>query len=472
MPAPTHGVPAPNPDLAPIPGVRVSLALLLLINLFNYIDRYVLAAVQPLISKDLLKPDDPNSQGKMGLLATAFMVSYMVTAPVFGWLGDRVKRWALIGIGVLLWTIASGASGLSHRAGMYCVSAGIGWLSGYVVLFVTRCFVGVGEGAYGPIAPSLISDMFPVSRRGKALSWFYAAIPVGSALGFLLGGKIGAAFGWQWAFYAVVPPGLALGAWCFFRGEPKRGGMDEQPSGNGAGLGKKAIYRELLRNPSYVLDVVGMTAMTFAIGGVSFWMPTYVAERLIQEKLITGPNEDETLRLALDAANAKFGPIVVVAGFAATLAGGWLGDRMRSKLPGSYFIVSGAAMIIGFPLFMGVLFAPFPWCWWFIALAVFALFFNTGPSNTIIANVTPPGIRATAFAVCILMIHALGDAISPTIIGFVSDEALARKLVSDKAHSLNAGFLVVSAMILISGVFWLWGAKYLARDTAKAGGSA
>ncbi|HVU65182.1 MAG TPA: MFS transporter [Phycisphaerales bacterium] len=456
--------PGANSTARATPGarrIRVSLALLLLINLFNYIDRYILAAVEPLISKDLLRPDDPNSQGKMGLLATAFMVSYMVTAPLFGWLGDRMRRWWLIGIGVLLWTFASGASGASHEAGKHLVAAGVGWLSGYTVLFFTRCFVGVGEGAYGPIAPSLISDMFPISRRGTALAWFYAAIPVGSALGFYLGGKIGAAhgFGWPWAFYAVVPPGIVLGLWCFFRPEPVRGGME--PAGpTTSSPNKRAVYGALLRNPSYVLDVLGMTAMTFAIGGVSFWMPHYVAERLMNEKIITGATPDESLRLALEAANSTFGPIVVVAGFLATLSGGWLGDRLRKRMPGSYFIVSGAAMIIGFPLFLGVLFVPFPACWWLIGVAVFTLFFNTGPSNTIIANVTPPAMRATAYAVCIFMIHALGDAISPAIIGFVSD----------KAHSMNAGFMLVSVMILISGVLWIWGATHLAIDTARASG--
>ncbi len=441
-----------------VPGARVSLALLLLINLINYIDRYVLAAVEPLISKDLLAADDPNAQGKMGLLATAFMVSYMLTAPVFGWLGDRARRWWLIGIGVVLWSIASGASGLSHKAGLYLHSSGAGFLTGFGVLLITRCFVGVGEGAYGPIAPSLISDMFPVAKRGTALSWFYAAIPVGSALGYVLGGAIGTRFGWQWSFYAVVPPGLLLGAWCFFRPEPLRGASDADAAGR---MSKREAYRSLLSNKSYVLDVLGMTAMTFAIGGVSFWMPRYVAERLTSEGVVTAATRDEAMKLALDQANSRFGMIVVVAGFLATIAGGWLGDRLRKRFSGSYFLVSGAAMVVGFPLFLGVLYTPFPMCWWLIAVAVFALFFNTGPSNTIIANVTPPPVRATAYAVCILMIHALGDAISPAVIGFVSD----------RAHSMNAGFGVVSVMILIAGVLWLWGARYLGRDTAAAGGA-
>src|SRR5947209_5497139 len=97
---------------APLPGARAALLLLLCINLFNYIDRQVLAAVEPQIREELLK-DDPNAKTKMGLLSTAFLVSYMIVAPVFGWLADHVSRWKLIGIGVLLWSLASGASGVN-----------------------------------------------------------------------------------------------------------------------------------------------------------------------------------------------------------------------------------------------------------------------------------------------------------------------------------------------------------------------
>lgn len=457
MISPSESPPPPIPPAPPLPGARTSLVLLLLINLFNYIDRYILAAVEPLIAKDLLAPDDPDSQTKMGLLATAFMVSYMLTAPLFGWLGDRMKRWALIGIGIILWTIASGASGLSHQAGLYLTSAGIGWLSGFGVLLLTRCLVGVGEGAYGPIAPSVISDMYPVASRGRVLSWFYLAIPVGSALGYVVGGAIGAAAGWQWAFYAVVPPGLLLGLWCFFRREPARGGAD-----TGTHARKPfslADYKILLRTPSYVLDVLGMTAMTFAIGGVSFWMPRYVAERLINEGHIKAATPVEALMEGVKQANGIFGPVVIVAGILATLSGGWLGDKLRPRYGGSYFLVSGIAMLVGFPLFLGVLFTPFPYCWGMIALAVFCLFFNTGPTNTIIANVTPPGIRSSAYALCIFMIHALGDAISPAVIGFVSDRA---------GGNLNIGFSLVSVAILLAGVIWLFGVKHLARDTARA----
>lgn len=413
---------------APAPGARNAVILLLMINLFNYVDRQVLAAVEPLIRVHF-----GVSKAEMGWLATAFLVSYMVVAPVFGWLGDRMSRWLLVAIGVTLWSLASGATGLAHT---------------FILLLITRCFVGVGEAAYGPVAPTIISDMYPVARRGSVLAWFYLAIPVGSALGYVLGGFLGDQFGWRSAFYAVVVPGLLLGAWSMMKRDPKRGGADAGATAAPDAPPRKARLQDyliLLKTRSYVLDCLGMTAMTFAIGGIAFWMPSYIYEF----------RKDNTL--SLGKVNLVFGGITVVAGFLATLAGGWAGDKLRPRFGGSYFLVSAAGLLTGFPLLLGVLYTPFPYAWGFIALAVFCLFFNTGPSNTILANVTHPSMRSTAFAMNILVIHALGDAISPPVMGWISDH-----------YDMNAAFLVVGVMFLLGGLIWLWGARYLKEDTELA----
>src|SRR5687768_8672144 len=434
---------APSPPTAGadgvLPGARSSLVLLLLINLFNYIDRYVLAAVEPKIREEFFAPDDPNALAKMGSLATAFMVSYMVAAPVFGWLADRMSRWLLVGIGVILWSLASGGSGLA---------------TSMAVLLVTRCFVGIGEAAYGPVAPTILSDLYPVAIRGRILSWFYLAIPVGSALGYVVGGQLAEMAGgdanreaWRWPFYAVVLPGLLLGVWALFMRDPRQGTPDAAAARTKTT--RLADYLVLLRIPSYVLDCAGMTAMTFAIGGIGFWMPSYIYEFRLNK------SED------LGTVNLIFGGITVVAGFVATLAGGMAGDALRNRFPGSYFLVSAAGLLAGFPMLLLVLWTPFPYAWAFVFLAVFCLFFNTGPSNTVLANVTPPGIRATAFAINIFVIHALGDAISPPLMGWIADR-----------WNMNAAFMFVGLTFLIGGMFWLWGAKYLASDTAAVSGTA
>ncbi len=442
---------------APFPGARAALVLLVLINLFNYIDRQVLSAVVGPIKATFFgangagagetltavmnwfqhrlgfKPED----ALIGLLGTAFMVVYMIGAPVFGRLAERTSRWILVGIGVVLWSLASGASGMATT---------------FVALLLTRCLVGIGEAAYGPVAPAIISDLYPVRIRGRVLARFYVAIPVGSALGYVLGGWIansgiggwgeavlGAkAESWRWAFYLVVPPGILLGVWSFFMRDPARGQADLTHAARPAAV-RWRDYLIFLRTPSYVFCTLGMTAMTFAIGGIAFWMPYYL----------------ETRPGAPAASTFIFGVVTVVAGLTATLLGGYLGDRLRGRFPGSYFLVSGVAMLIGFPVFLAVLATPFPWIWVLIFLTVFCLFFSTGPTNTILANVTHPSMRAAAFALNILVIHALGDVISPVIIG----------LLSDWFQNMSKAFVVVGVMFVLSGALWLLGARFLQRDT-------
>jgi MFS family permease len=367
------------------------------------------------------------------------MVMYMLGAPLFGRLAERRSRWVLIGIGVGLWSLASGASGLAGS---------------FVALLLTRCFVGIGEAAYGPVAPAVLSDYYPVKVRGQVLAWFYVAIPVGSALGYVLGGAVarsnlgewGArwlgihAESWRWAFYLVVLPGLALGLWSFFMREPPRGQAD-LGSGNRTAHVRWADYLVLLRTPSYVLCTLGMTAMTFAMGGIAFWMPFYLAHR----PGASGPVE------------VIFGGLVCVAGLVATLLGGLAGDKLRSRISGSYFLVSGVAMLVGFPFMVLTLRAPFPGIWVLIFITCFCLFFNTGPTNTILANVTHPSLRAGAFALNIFIIHAFGDVLSPVVIGILGDR-----------YDMNFAFVVVGLMFLASALCWLMGVRFLKRDTELA----
>ena len=505
----------PNRELAPIPepaapaggaalpGAGTALALLLAINLFNYIDRQVLSAVLPKLRLDaeLFAPDDPWLRTKLGSLTTAFMVTYMLLSPLFGWLGDRRSRWTIVGLSVILWSLASGASGLAVS---------------FAMLLLTRCLVGVGEAAYGPVAPAMLSDLYPLKRRGRIMALFYMAIPVGSALGFIIGGQVAdTAWGWRGAFFVVVLPGVLLGVLCLFMTEPPR----EHAAKPGFRLGDYGrVLRMLLRIPSFRLNTLAMTCSTFVLGGVAAWMPFYIFER--EARFVVTPQTLEDLRamqtsagtpvvppgvveklgpLASEPAeldmgqlqlrlaevltpreveqynsyifdkaaapgsptlgwiNLIFGAIVVVSGLGATILGGYLGDRLRERWPGSYFLVSGAGMLLGLPFFVAMLFVPFPLAWGVIFLAVFCLFLNTGPANTILANVVHPGVRATAFAINILIIHLFGDAVSPMIIGGIAD-----------LTNLPTAFLVIAGLVAVSGVLWTWGARHLQRDTELA----
>ena len=402
-------------------GARSALFLLLAINLFNYIDRQILAALEPDIRATFFAVGDVNAMTKTGFLGDAFFVTYMLSAPILGLLADRFSRWIIVGCAVILWSLASGGSGLAAT---------------FAILFATRVCVGIGEGGYGPAAPTILSDLFPIETRGRIMAIFYAAIPVGSALGYVIGGLIGAHLGWRWAFYLVAPPGLLLGLLCFWQRDPRVAANHLVQKSSRRSMGD---YLNLFRTRSYLINCIAMTLMTFVTGGLGFWVPAYLRYR----------NQSPAVGMTI------FGLITVVAGLVSTLLGGVVADRLRSRLPGSYFWVSGIGMLIACPIFVVALYIPFPAAWVAMFLAIFFLFLNTGPSNTALANVSLPAVRATAFAVNILVIHALGDVQAFWLLGYIGGHT-----------NMHVAFLVVSGIIFASGLAWLLGVKYLPADTA------
>jgi MFS family permease len=184
-----------------------ALALLLAINLFNYIDRYILAAVEPLIAEHYFAATDETAMAKTGALATAFLVSYMLLAPGL-WLarGSFSRAGSSSLVEVAVWSLASGWSGMATTFGM---------------LLLTRVFCGCRRGRIWAGAPTIISDLYSLEKRGQMLSYFYVAIPVGSALGYALGGGVAQHYGWRWPFYIVVVPGLLLATVCLLMRDPR-----------------------------------------------------------------------------------------------------------------------------------------------------------------------------------------------------------------------------------------------------------
>ena len=405
----------------PLSGAQSALFLLLGINLFNYIDRQILAALEPDIRASFFAAGDVNAMTKTGLLADAFFVTYMISAPVLGLLADRFSRWIIVGSAVILWSLASGASGLAAT---------------FAILFATRICVGIGEGGYGPAAPTILADLFPIQTRGRMMAIFYAAIPVGSALGYVIGGLVGAHFGWRWAFYLVTPPGLLLGLLCFWQRDPRVAAHHLEQESPRRSL---RDYVRLFRTRSYLINCVAQTLMTFVTGGLGFWVAAYLRYR----------NQSPDVGMTI------FGLITVVAGLVSTLLGGVIADRLRSRFAGSYFLVSGIGMLIACPFFVATLYTPFPMAWVPMFFAIFFLFVNTGPSNTALANVSLPAVRATAFAVNILVVHALGDVQAFWLLGYIGGHT-----------NMHVAFLFVSGIIFLSGLAWLVGVKYLPADTA------
>ena len=408
-------IPAPAPGLL---RVHATLLVLTLINLLNYLDRYVISGMLPLVQAEFGRSD-----AQMGVLSSSFLVVYALASPITGFYGDRLPRKWFVGGGVLVWSAATVWSGLAGS---------------FNELLLARALIGIGEAGYAAVAPGMISDLYDVRRRGRMLSLFYAALPVGSALGFTLGGAIGEHHGWRNAFFVAGVPGLVLGLLALWMREPARGGADEHRFG-AEGVSLAVILGTLARTRSYLVNTAGYTAATFAMGGLAAWWPTFLYR-------VRG--------VPLDRAGFLFGATLVVAGFLGTLAGGWLGDRIHARNRGGYFLASGIGLLLATPAGLVAVLGGAPALYWSATfLALFFLFFNTGPLNAAICNVVPPTMRASAIAVNVLAIHMLGDAISPWLIGKVSD-----------ASDLGTGIVLNCGAIALAGLILVAGAGVLRRD--------
>jgi MFS family permease len=362
-----------------------ALLILTLINLVNYLDRYIVTVALPYIQKDFQLN---NTQS--GMLGSFFIIVFMLASPLGGFLGDRIQRRWLVAAGVVLWSLATGASGLA---------------TSFAALMVARACVGIGEAGYGAVAPSIISDLFPREQRTRVLSFFYIAIPVGAAAGYGLGGWLSEAYSWHVAFFVGGAPGLVLGAMAFFMPEPERGAMDGPEAQ--AKLPFLVGLRGLACNAPFWWTTTGYTLMTFAIGGLAFWLPSF----LVSER-----------GLAADKAGFLSGAVTALAGLLGTVAGGWLGDKMDRRMQGGGLRMSGVGLLLAAPLmFLAVKVHALGPMFAIIFLAQFLIFLNSGPINAAIVNGVPPAFRAFAMGLNVLFIHMLGDAISPTAIGKLAD---------------------------------------------------
>ncbi len=408
---------ARNPALS---NARFAVTVLTAMNLLNYIDRYVPSAVKPLFKKELGFTD-----AQTAYPLTAFVVVYMLTSPFLGSLADRWSRKWLLAIGVAIWSLATAGGALA---------------TGIVSFIFARSLVGIGEAAYATIAPSLISDYFPPERRNRILTIFYVAIPVGSAIGFILGGAVGSAYGWRAAFLVCGLPGLLAAGLALLIKEPVRGGLDAIPD-NVIPTWPDTLH--LLRKTApYVLAVAGYVAVTWAAGGMVDWFPTVLSR-------LRG--------IDLAVADRMTGTATVVGGLAGTLTGGLLADWLKAKTRWPYLALSCISMIpaAGFAVLALTSHSP-KIISLSILLAQFFMWFYNGPINAIIVNAVPARMRARAVAISILSIHLLGDAISPTIIG----------TISDRTGNLMNGMMIIPVMMLLGAVIWGIGWRRLAPPAA------
>jgi MFS family permease len=362
----------------------------------------------------------------------------MLAAPAFGYLGDRRSRTRPIAIGVALWSLATVWSGLART---------------YWQLFASRAAVGIGEAAYATISPALLADYYPPAQRGRVFAIFYMAIPVGAALGYVVGGVVSQSWGWRAAFFVAGVPGLLLALWVLRAPDPPRGFMEpgshqpaepaERPGVVAALRQTLSLYIRLARQHSYSLTVLGYAAYTFAVGGLAFWMPTFL---------------ERVRNVPVSQATTGFGAVVVVTGFLGTFCGGWLGDYCLRYTRQAYLWISGIATLLALPFAVVCLTYGSPYVFYpALVGAELLLFMSTGPINSVIVSLVSPAHRASAVALSVLAIHVLGDVISPPLIGSLSDRT-----------SLGEAVLLVPIAVGISGLFWVAAALRCRRDGVQA----
>ena len=388
------------------------------LNLLNYIDRYILAGEVSPIQHEFHASDQ-----QMGALGTAFFIFYMIAAPLTGWLGDRFRRKPLIIIGATLWSLATLAAV---------------WIHSYTTLYFRQALVGVGEATFGIFAPAVLADFYPERDRNRVLSVFYIAIPVGAAFGYLAGGQIGGAWGWRAPFFVCALPGfLAAALFGWIGREPERGANDNiSPTLN------RNTFLGLFRNSAFLTATFGLATLTFAMGGISWWVPEFLRR---------------SVGMSMQTASLTVGASTVIDGILGTIIGGWIAQIWLRKNDRALYLLSAWSVALTLPFGVLLFFGPRHLAVPALFLAEFFLFLNTGPLNTAIVNSVAAPVRATAISINLFCIHFFGDTFAPQIIGAISDHS---KLSIGLGATLV--FLVLSCAIL-----W-YGARFAPRFAEDA----
>ena len=387
----------------------IALALLTALNFVNYIDRSILFAVQELIKAEFALNDKD-----VGFLTSAFFICYMVAAPLIAPLADRFPRKWIMAAGAFIWSAATLLTAITHN---------------YDELLLRHVIVGIGEATFVVFSPAYLSDLFPERLRGRVLSIFYLAIPVGTAFGYIIGGRLGASHGWRMPFMICALPGVLLALGVLGLHEPQRGASDHI-----ADSLERGTILGLFHNKAYWTVCLGMAMMTFAVGGLQVWMPTFLMRMR---------------DVPLEKANTLFGGITVVAGTVSTLFGGWLGDRLLRRTRAAYQLISAIGMLLSIPAMIVALYVPGRPMYAAIFLGEFLILLNTAPLNAALVNSVSARIRATAVSVNVFTIHLLGDAPSPTLIGAISVKT-----------NLQTGFLAAVVAAGISAAVLFYGMRF------------
>nr|XP_025719762.1 protein spinster homolog 3 isoform X8 [Callorhinus ursinus] len=476
-------------------------AVLCYINLLNYMNWFIVAGML-LDIQNFFQISDSNA----GLLQTVFICSLLLSAPVFGYLGDRHGRKATLSVGILLWS-GAGLSSSFISPQTHWLLCQHSWL-----FFLSRGVVGIGSASYSTIAPTVLGDLFVRDQRTRVLAIFYIFIPVGSGLGYVLGSAVLQLTGnWHWAF-RVLPclEAVALTLLIALVPDPPRGAAEKQEEVAVGDLRSSWCedVRYLGRNWSFVWSTLGVTAIAFVTGALGFWAPKFLFEARVVHGLQLPCLQD----LCNDQDSLIFGILTVVTGIMGVVLGAEASRRYKKVNPRAESLICACSLLIAAPcLYLALILAPVTLLASYVFLALGELLLSCnwavvadilllsrkppvclGPMRAAWSqpthrqhqgleqkrnspalpgqSVVVPRCRGTAEALQITVGHILGDASSPYLTGLISSTLRAGRPDSylQSFLSLQQSFLCCTFVIALAGGCFLLTALRLERDQARA----
>uniref|UniRef100_A0A8R1DI30 MFS domain-containing protein n=5 Tax=Caenorhabditis japonica TaxID=281687 RepID=A0A8R1DI30_CAEJA len=437
----------------------ITCMILLLVNLLNYMDRYTIVGVM-----DHLKVHFDMTDSETGMLQTVFISSYMVFAPLFGYLGDRYNRKLLMITGICVWISAVFMSS-------WCTQ------NHFILFLVCRGIVGIGEASYSTLAPTIISDLFHGGQRSRVLMLFYFAIPFGSGLGFIAGSRIALITGsWQWGVrFSPIIGIMCLVLMIFLLEEPVRGACEGARQNSDDGTIMDDI-KYLSSIPTYYLGTIASIASFFSIGAMTWWTPQFVGYgyALINNQKIVPEDESASIKTI-------FGVITCVAGIVGVAGGSMISRCWRD---GTFIFkhhasekadvyICAISMFAALPfLFFAIFSAQYSdkICLLLLYFAIMFMCLNWAVNVDVLMYVIVANRRATAMAIQTLITHLFGDATSPYIIGLLSDWIRGDGNEGVTAHffALQKSLYVPTFMLVIAGTFYLIATFYVENDRKEA----
>lgn len=407
-----------------------------------------------------------------GMVTSVFIFSYMVFSPLFGYYGDRIARIPLLFCGIVGWSLAGLLASFATK---------------YWQFLFMRSAIGIGEASFAVLAPSIIADLYSGTERTKVLALYCSSIPLGSAMGYIYAGEVARLLDWRWAFRITPFAGMLLAiTMLLFVAEPARGSADGLAGPNGSTLSGPGISasggmpktiergngfaafwrdtREIWAIPSFFWSTFGAIGMTFTAGSLAQWAPAFLqrANCVMSDAVC----ESKITRI--------FGIITIITGVFGSFAGASLAKAYARRDPAADAIVSGISLLLATPCVFASIYLSrisYELTWVFIFLGEFFVSLLWPLLTTIQLSVVHPELRNTAGSLALLMMHLLGDSISPVLIGVVADRLHDNGNGLSRANALQHSLYLPVTTTVIGGFCFLTCGRYLVADRASIFGT-